>query len=344
MIDLPTLWDQVEGPEAEVERFRLELLWQEYARHLYARLGSKMKQPLRFQPTSGSSPHSWDDSMGCVEITTGELEDDGWLVGQSRLWLASQWAVRQGGDWRAGEDYFFRHLLDGSRAANLLGWQTAIGSMNGKAYNFTRWQVESRAPGLCASCERNTDCPIDRWPDRRIRSAAVPNPLLRRDNDLAGTTGPTSTPVEDADVVWMTAESMGDADPAAAAHPDAPVVFVFDRPLLSKLQLSSKRLVFMVETLAELATRRQVEVHLGSPAEALEGRRVATTFAPVPGWKRHAAEVDPVAVHPWRWLRYPGEGNLSTFGEWHEQVREVDCGAARANSKADAIPVTANLM
>ncbi|MDH3293607.1 MAG: deoxyribodipyrimidine photolyase [Acidimicrobiia bacterium] len=377
LLDLPTLWDQIQGPDAEVERFQLELLWQEYARHLYARLGSDMKQPLRFQPSRGPGRNrTWDHSMGCVEITTGELEDDGWLVGQSRLWLASQWAVRQGGDWRDGEDYFFRHLLDGSRAANLLGWQTAIGTATGRVYNFTRWQVESRAPGLCASCELNTACPIDRWPERApLTPVAVDRPLLYADPDTESTAGPsqpccrpsafpasgdgdtetthgvdTAGRGAGADVVWMTAESMGDADPALAANPDLPVAFVFDRPLLARLKLSTKRLVFMVETLAELATRRELEVYLGTPAQALVGRRVAATFAPVPGWRRHASTVDPVEIHPWPWLYRPGSGDISSFAHWRRQLPSgprAEPGQAVLGDftrwrNRSAIPVTAN--
>jgi len=36
--------------------------------------------------------------------------------------------------------------------------------------------------------------------------------------------------------VWLTAESLGDADPALAAHADLPAVFVFDEPLLARLR------------------------------------------------------------------------------------------------------------
>jgi len=76
LLDLPRVWSDVDGPEIEVERFRLELLWQEYARHLYARVGSAMKQPLLFPaPESVSSRRSrtaqWNQDMGCIEITTG---------------------------------------------------------------------------------------------------------------------------------------------------------------------------------------------------------------------------------------------------------------------------------
>ncbi|MDH4280596.1 MAG: deoxyribodipyrimidine photolyase [Acidimicrobiia bacterium] len=347
MLSLPRLWNEVTGPADELHRFRIELLWQEYARHWYARLGPATRQSLRYQrherrrtlqpvSTPVAIGHTggpeqapgWNEQMGCMEITSGELFDDGWLVGQTRLWMASQWAVREGRDWRDGEDLFFAHLLDGSRAANRLGWQIAAGLMSERPYAFSRWQVETRAPGLCASCDLNTDCPIDRWPDRPpTQPVDTPNPLLFRDPQPDRTAGPaepastaSSDPTGTPDVVWITAESMGLDDPALAAHPDLPVVFVFDRPLLAKLKLSAKRLTFMVETLAELATIRDVEVRLGTPAEALAGRRVATTFAPVPGWRRHAEVVEPQVVHPWPWLHRPSDGDISSFSCWHREL------------------------
>ena len=368
LLTLPRLWREVSGPAVELDRFRIELLWQEYARHWYARLGHHTKRPLLFEQQeerralllvhsaatpsashcdqtnarSGAEP-AWNDSMGCMELTSGELHDDGWLVGQTRLWMASQWTVRDGRDWRDGEDLFFTHLLDGSRAANRLGWQLATGQMADRPYAFSRWQVEAKAPGLCASCDLNTNCPIDRWPDRRpSRPIGAPNPLLFNDPDPNRTAGPSSADhvhPEAPDVVWITAESMGTDDPALAAHPDLPAVFVFDRPLLSKLQLSTKRLTFMVETLAELATIRPLSVHLGTPAEALEARRVATTFAPVPGWRRHAAAVNPIAVHPWPWLRRPSAGDISSFSRWHSDLWGHEIDDQPATSASSEIPM-----
>ncbi len=88
--------------------------------------------------------------MACVDATVGELERDGWLVNQTRMWLASHWAVREGARWQDGEDRFFAHLLDGSRAANRLGWQWTTGVGSSKPYGFSRSQVEKRAPQLCA--------------------------------------------------------------------------------------------------------------------------------------------------------------------------------------------------
>lgn len=103
----------------------------------------------------------------------------------------------------------------------------------------------------------------------------------------------------------MTAESLGDADPALAANLDLPAVFTFDEPLLAHLRLSGKRLIFLAECLADLATRRPIEVHLGDPVEALAGRAVAVIHAPVPGYRRRRARVDRLAEYPWPWLRSP---------------------------------------
>ena len=138
------------GPPRDVEKFRDELLWQEFARHWYARLGVR-HAPRRPPRTRRWCRHrrrstGWDRSMACMASTVGELERDGWLVNQTRMWLASDWSVRNGHRWQDGEDRFFTHLLDGSRAANRLGWQWTTGVGSSKHYGFSRWQVEKRAP------------------------------------------------------------------------------------------------------------------------------------------------------------------------------------------------------
>ena len=307
------------APSKDRQKFRDELMWQEYARHVYARLGARNRRALRYEPEGahhdGSDP--WDRSMACMDATVGELERDGWLVNQTRMWLASQWSVRHGVDWRDGEDRFFTHLLDGSRAANRLGWQWTIGAGTGKPYGFSRWQVEKRAPALCAGCARRNDCPIEQWPDERTLVAVDTDRRLDRDTDPSTTAGPAEAiTTGDPDVVWLTAESLGDHDPALAAHPDLPVVFVFDEPLLAGLRLSSKRLVFLAERLAELAESRTVEVHLGDPATVLADRPLATTFTPVPKARRLRSELAVVDLHPWPWLVRPTTGPISSFSAW----------------------------
>lgn len=334
LLDLPTVWYRAADAGGDIHRFRIELLWQEYARHRYARVRRTTPGPDR--PEAAPGP-GWDMTMGCLEATTDELEEDGWLPGQARLWLAAHWATRLGRDWRDGEDYFFAHLLDGSRAANRLGWQLATGVGALRPYQFTRWQVERRAPGLCASCDHVTDCPIDKPAPVPTCERGDIDPRLAHDPDVHLTAGPDrpmpSARATTPDVVWITAESLGDRDPALTAHPELPAVFVFERALLARLQLSAKRLVFLVETLAELAGRRPVEVWLGSPRDALNRRSVATTFTPVPGWRRHAGRINPSLIHPWPWLLRPSGGDVARFSTWFEH----HAGAGLDDQPLDAL-------
>lgn len=319
LLSLPRVWESVDGgPAADVSKFRDELLWAEYSRHLYARLGSAMTEGLRASRAESIIEHDpWDRSMACMDLTVGELERDGWLVNQTRMWLASQWAVRHGAAWRDGEDRFFTHLLDGSRAANRLGWQWTVGTGNAKSYGFARWQVEKRAPGLCDTCVHRRSCPIERFGDDVRLHVESPHPLLREDPDTRNTGGPTAVQkFDEADVVWLTAESLGDDDPALRANPSLGVLFVFDEPLLRRLRLSGKRLIFLAERLAELAAERSVELHLGQPRDVLADRRVATTFAPVPGWRKLTNQRIPVELHPWPWLRRPSGGSVMSFSAW----------------------------
>lgn len=342
LLSLPAVSEAVgAGPQEDVRKFRDELAWQEYARHWYARLGRATGMALRRdqagpvavdapttledggQSPAGLPPNAMDLDMACLELTVGELEEEGYLVNQARMWLASHWSVRHGLDWRAGEQYFFRHLLDGSRAANRLGWQWSSGVGSNRAYGFSRWQVERRAPGLCAGCEVAATCPIYHWADDPELVPVEPNPLVGRDPDPDRTAGPAAVEIDHAtdpaEAVWLTAESLGSADPALAANPQLPAVFVFDRPLLARLQLSSKRLVFLAETLGELALRRPVELYVGDPTDALADRPLSVTFAPVPGWRVRGDALTLAEVHPWPWLHRPDDGPIGSFSAWSKR-------------------------
>ena len=304
-----------DAPTADRRKFVDELWWQEYTRHLYARVGTSNREALRRQPAVGSTRWAQpiDDEMVCLREVSEELEHTGWLVNQTRMWMASHWSVRAGHDWREGEDWMFRHLLDGSRAANRYGWQWSVGAMTSEPYGFSRWQVERRASAWCQSCPLSEVCPIQDWP-----TAASGDPKddgrLRSGDDFVGPNEPVVTGVPKA--VWLTAESLGARDPALTAWPDAPVVFVFDEPWLDRLQLSAKRLVFIVETLAELAEHREVRVMLDDPVRALNGIPIASTFAPVPGYQTRVAQLNVVATYPYPWLSRPGGGDVRSHSAW----------------------------
>jgi deoxyribodipyrimidine photo-lyase len=319
LLPLQGVWDHVSSaPSADREKFRDELLWQEYARHLYARIGTRLFRNLRFEQVWDEEGNGWPDGMACIDYATNELRESGWLVNQSRMWLASHWTVRHQFGWLHGQEEMYRHLIDGSRAANLLGWQWTIGAGTGKPYGFARWQVDKRAPGLCAGCPLSKKCPIQEFPIEVSLEDAPFESLLVEDPDINRTSGPISAEkIRKPGAVLLTVDSIGDADPALVAHPDLPVVFVFNIEALRKLQLSSKRIYFYLETLQDLAYRRELTIYMGDPYEYATANPVAVTFAPVPSFAkfRNLAE-----LHPYLWLKRPHGKSVRSFSAWRGKI------------------------
>jgi deoxyribodipyrimidine photo-lyase len=319
ILTLQRVWDRVAtAPSSDREKFRDELLWQEYARHLYARIGTRLFKNLRFEQIWDRPGDGWPEGMACVDFATQELQERGWLVNQSRMWLASHWTVRNEFGWLLGQEEMYRHLLDGSRAANLLGWQWTVGTGTGKPYGFARWQVDKRAPGLCAGCALKKACPIQEFPEEVSLSDAPFESRLVEDPDINGTTGPMSVEKNRApEEVLITIDSMGDKDPALVANPNLPVVFLFNEEALRTLQLSSKRIYFYLETLQDLAHRRNLRILIGDPYEYAATNAVAVTYAPVPSFQkfRNLAE-----LHPFPWLKTPHAKSVRSFSAWRGKI------------------------
>ena len=78
LLPLPEVWRAAAGgPNRDVEKFRDELLWQEYSRHWYARLGRATADPVRNAPTDVWPGDGWDRMLPCLNAVVGELEQDG---------------------------------------------------------------------------------------------------------------------------------------------------------------------------------------------------------------------------------------------------------------------------
>lgn len=307
-----------DAPFKDREKFRDELFWQEYARHLYARVGTALFENLRFDANRLEQGDGWDRHMLCVDEVVSELERDGWLVNQTRMWLASHWTVRNEKGWLIGQEQMYAQLIDGSRAANLLGWQWTVGAGTGKPYGFARWQVEKRAPGLCRQCLLRNNCPIQEFPDEVSPHPLVRDALLDTDPDVSATTGPIEPIMrKKPDYVLLTIDSLGDDDAALVGNPHLPAVFIFNEEALRKLQLSSRRLAFYLQTLKDLSTRRHVEVFLGDPYQFARDNAVAVTYAPVPSFKKFT---DLAEIHPFPWLRRPHAGSVKSFSSWRTKV------------------------
>jgi deoxyribodipyrimidine photo-lyase len=306
------------APYQDREKFRDELFWQEYARHAYGRLGTRLFENLRFEANWDTPGDGWNRDMACVDEVVSELESDGWLVNQTRMWLASHWSVRNQKGWLHGQERMHQELIDGSRAANLIGWQWTVGAGTGKPYGFARWQVEKRAPGVCGKCPLRTNCPIQEFPNETQPRQLERDPLLDSDPDPRRTAGPLSAiRLRAPKYVLLTIDSLGDNDPAMVANPDLPVVFVFNQAALAKLQLSSRRIGFYLETLKELSERRELQIFLGDPYLFAQENEVAVTFAPVPSFKKFKKLAE---VHPYPWLRLPHAGSIRSFSSWRQKL------------------------
>ncbi len=319
LLRLQRVWDHVaSAPYEDREKFRDELLWQEYARHLYARIGTRMFANLRFEQIWDAPGDGWPKGMACIDAVVHELENDGWLVNQTRMWLASHWTVRNKAGWLHGQERMYRELLDGSRAANLLGWQWTVGTGTGKPYGFARWQVEKRAPGLCFKCSLKKSCPIESFPSEGVLDEAEFEPLLVSDPNPSLTAGPLVVERKSApEFVLLTIDSLGDEDPALVANPDLPVVFVFNESALRKLQLAAKRIYFYLETLQDLALRRDLRVCLESPYEFAANNAVAVTYAPVPSFKKFGSVAE---LHPFPWLKVPHGKSVRSYSAWQKHI------------------------
>ena len=189
-----------------------------------------------------------------------------------------------------------------------------MGAGTGKPYGFARWQVQKRASELRMGCALKKSCPIEEFPAEITLEQAPFASLLGEDPDISATTGPIVAQINSiVEVVLLTVDSLGDADPALVANPELPVVFVFNDAALAKLQLSSKRIYFYLETLQDLATRRDVSIYIGNPYDYAREHAVAVTYAPVPSF----AKFEKLAqVHPFLWLRKPHAKSVRSFSAW----------------------------
>jgi deoxyribodipyrimidine photo-lyase len=124
-----------------------ELGWRDYWRQVHDAIGDAILtdiEPPAATPRRQPVDRMPDDvleartGMACIDAFVRRLHDTGWLHNHERMWLAS-WLVHvRGVHWRAGADWFLRHLLDGDPASNHLSWQWIAGTFSAKPYLFNR--------------------------------------------------------------------------------------------------------------------------------------------------------------------------------------------------------------
>ena len=321
LLSLRDVWDRVEEFKYEDKsKFRDELLWQEFSRHLYAIIGEKSKNYLNFKVKSNARKNKNLNEMNCIKTIEDELEGTGYMVNQTRMWYASHFSLRESVDWSVHEDKMFKHLIDGSRAANRLGWHWVMGSQTGKPYGFSKFQVNKRASMLCNDCNLKFNCPIENWPENVETSPKN----LDMEFDINNKFGPTEViSLSDSDPthVWLTAESLGDNDPALDQLNGLPVIFIFDKILLKHLQISTKRISFLIDTLKEINQKKELEVILGNPFDVLKDIKFASTFAPVPKYRKITNSCPPTLEFPANRLVEPIDFYPKSFSSWRNKIK-----------------------
>ncbi len=319
LLSLNEVWIGVDKFEYEDKtKFRDELLWQEFSRHLYAIIGKNSNNFLNFSIDTTKSQKIKKENMNCLNTIKKELESTGYMVNQARMWFASHYSLRVNESWTKYENYMFRHLVDGSRFANRLGWHWVMGSQTGKTYGFAKSQVIKRAPKLCNDCELKYNCPIESWPEL-IESKYIEKHIQFNTEKSFGPNEIKEYSNNKPNFVWITAESMGDNDPAMSFYSDLPIIFIFDKKLLSKLKLSSKRIIFLLETLKEINRKRELYVYLDNPKNFLNNKNFATTFAPVPGYKNITSRNKPNVEFPAKRLVKPIDFYPQSFSSWRKK-------------------------
>jgi hypothetical protein len=86
-------------------------------------------------------------------------------------------------------------------------------------------------------------------------------------------------------IIWIHGDALRPTNPALVAYPDVPAVFVWDDELLTKYNLSFKRIVFMYEALLELPVtiyRGNVVEHITAFARSHNADTIVTSGTPAP--------------------------------------------------------------
>ncbi|QFT82442.1 Deoxyribodipyrimidine photo-lyase [Roseovarius sp. THAF27] len=142
------------GPETG-ERFLQEVLWRSYFKGWLERrpqVWQSYRDGLRADLAqldrdsdlrrAVERAEAGQTDLDCMNAWAQELTDTGYLHNHARMWFASIWIFTLRLPWRLGADFFYRHLLDGDPASNMLSWRWVAGlHTRGKFYAAEAWNI-----------------------------------------------------------------------------------------------------------------------------------------------------------------------------------------------------------
>ena len=123
-----------DGRGAGPTRFRTEIAWRDFYAHLLFHEPHVARQSFRseldgvWNPTDAGLLAAWQEGRTgypIVDAAMRQLSATGWMHNRGRMIAASFLTKHLLIDWREGESWFMRHLVDGDPASNNGGWQWA---------------------------------------------------------------------------------------------------------------------------------------------------------------------------------------------------------------------------
>lgn len=126
---LASAWQAGDG----VDTWKSELLWREFYRHIMFHT-PRISMHRPFREELDDMPWRDDDAgfaawcagrtgIPLVDAAMRQLKESGWMHNRLRMITAMFLSKHLLIDWRKGEQWFMRHLVDGDFAANNGGWQ-----------------------------------------------------------------------------------------------------------------------------------------------------------------------------------------------------------------------------
>lgn len=343
---------RLRAPATPIEKFVQELAWREYYGRVHEILGDRVWGDLEPYKTGRTSAEYADElpediaeartGLACMDAFARDLRETGYLHNHARMWFAAYVVHFRNVRWQAGASFFLRLLLDGDPASNNLSWQWIASTFSHKPYVFNRANLQRYTnDAYCAKCPlRERGCPFatsyeqldDRlFPAGQRKAEDFERPDLHTGPDPA----PAPFAASSETIVWQHEESLSPHDPARAAAPGAPALFVWDERARERDPWTPLRVRFVDETLGELElgaiARGDAVTEILRFARAHGATRVAYTAAVDPRLReigeRVRAQIE-TAVLPAprlapldrqtdlaRYSRYWGKAKTHAFGD-----------------------------
>ena len=273
---------------SQAEKLVSELGWRDYWQRVYAArpeaVWDDLESPAavargRVSDRLPADVATGSTGMACIDAFSSRLTQTGWLHNHERMWLASWLVHTRRVAWQVGAAWFLEHLLDADPASNNFSWQWVAGTFSNKPYIFNRENLERYTDAIhCHDCPVAGRCDVEGSYDElteqlfagagdRQQRLTIPPPAPWH-----------ADPPPGRPLVWLTLDSLGAESPALLRHPTAPAVFVFDPAWIKRERPSLKRLVFIVECLADVPG---IEIWHGDPAAVLAARAAASAASHV---------------------------------------------------------------